>query len=249
MRGVGALAFVPGMGLGKRVPDRISSSSADSSAEEASSRVAARLGMRRFGLGEMISSGGTTTVAGWGGEENGAPTPKLTFTGRGGGVRAVKGCWTSSIESSESTSDGSASSHAGSPDNDDDDACYGKRIESGGERRAGENTRMRLPSRCRPSDCCAGCHWHCGSRAHAICLYSGGSGRRAHGAAGYRHRARSAYRERRRGSCERRLWRGGGVWAFSEMGNGVWIWREGWVDEGMGGQLVGERKGERGQAL
>lgn len=80
----------------------INSSSSASSSSDASSRYAARLGMRRFGFGEMISSGGTTMAGG----DSGAPR----FRGRqggggGGGARVMRGPWTSSVESIDSMSE------------------------------------------------------------------------------------------------------------------------------------------------
>lgn len=60
--------------------------------------------MRRFGFGEMISSGGTTVADGGdSGGDSGAPK----FKGRqgGGGARVMRGPWTSSVESIDSMSE------------------------------------------------------------------------------------------------------------------------------------------------
>lgn len=76
------LALNSGIGSGLSVLGRKSSSSASSS--DASSRYAARLGIRRFGFGEMISSGDTTV----GGGDSGA----LQFKGRErGGASVMRG--------------------------------------------------------------------------------------------------------------------------------------------------------------
>ena len=85
------LAWNSGIGSGLSVLGRMSSSSASSS--DASSRYAVRSGMRRFGFGEMISSG-DTTVAGGGGGDSGA---LQVFKGRGerDGVNVMRGPWVS----------------------------------------------------------------------------------------------------------------------------------------------------------
>jgi len=94
------LALNSGMGSGLSVLDRRMSSSSvsasSSSSSDESSRYAERSGMRRFGFGEMISSGDTTVV---GGGDSGA----LQFKGRGS---VMRGPWMSSVESIDSTSDG-----------------------------------------------------------------------------------------------------------------------------------------------
>jgi hypothetical protein len=104
----GGLALYSDIGSGLSVLGRNSSVSASSS--DASSRYAARLGMRRFGFGEMISSGDTTVAGG----DSGA----LKFKGRREGASAMRGPWASSVDSIDSTSDGWTSSQESL------DACY-----------------------------------------------------------------------------------------------------------------------------
>lgn len=83
------LAWNSGIGSGLSVLGRKSSCSASSS--DASSRYAVRSGMRRFGFGEMISSGDTTVA---GGGDSGA---LQCFKGRGerDGVNVMRGPWVS----------------------------------------------------------------------------------------------------------------------------------------------------------
>ena len=100
------LALNSGIGSGLSVLGRKSSSSVFSSSD-ASSRYAARLGMRRFGFGEMISSGDTTVA---GGRDSGALQFKGSWRGEKDGVSVVRGPWVSSVESIDSTSDGWTSS-------------------------------------------------------------------------------------------------------------------------------------------
>lgn len=157
--------------------------------------------MRRFGFGEMISSGDTTVA---GGGDSGAPI----FKGRRDGASVIRGgAWTSSVESMDSTSEGWISSQRSL------DACYN--CTGNFQKRLAKNKTAagRLPSRYRLSDRCPA--WgHCDSVPHGFYLCTGGYDRRVHGVVGCRHQARSKRREPRCEEYARSQGKGRGVEAF-----------------------------------